>query len=92
MTLTIKTQLVANSPPSLADVPDGITKGELANRIYPHIAYDTALPQDWVDQCTTEGFDPRPCFVWGYPRGSVMGKPLPLTKEAARDIPARLIW
>ena len=81
-----------NCPPTLAEVPDGVTKGELASLVYPTVTYDTALPQGWVNQCIADGFDPRPCFVWGYPDGSIMGKPLPLTAEAARGIPARMIW
>jgi hypothetical protein len=86
-------QITPNTPPSVNDLPEYMTKGELASLVYPDITYDTALPQPWVDQCQELGFDPRPCFVWGYPPGSsVMGQPLPLTKEGARDIPANLIW
>jgi hypothetical protein len=73
------------------EIPHWMSKGELAAEIYPHITYDTALPQDWVNKCQSLGFDPRPHFVWGYPPGSVMGQPLPLTKEGARDIPAEMI-
>jgi hypothetical protein len=80
-----------NSPPPLAKVPKDMTKGELAALVYPSITFDTALPQDWVNRCMDLEFDPRPCFVWGYPAGTVMGRPLPLTAEAARDIPAEMI-
>jgi hypothetical protein len=80
-----------NSPPPLAKVPEGMTKGELAALVYPNTTFDTALPQQWVNRCMDLGFDPRPCFVWGYPAGTVMGQPLPLTAEAARDIPAEMI-
>ena len=76
-----------NSPPPLAKVPEGMTKGELAALVYPDTTFNTALPQQWVNRCMDLGFDPNPCFVWGYPEG----RPLPLTAEAARDIPAEMI-
>jgi len=44
-------QILPNRPPSTADVPEGMTKGELAKLVYPQVAFDTALPQQWVDQC-----------------------------------------
>ena len=81
-----------NCPPSVNELPPMTTKAELAQAVYPDIAHDTALPQPWVDECQQRGFDPRPCFVWGYPKGSVFGCPLPLTKEAAREIPSQMIW
>ena len=65
------------------NTPD-MTKGDFAKDIYPDITYDTALPQPWVDQIMREcNFDPRPCVVWGYPKGSCFGMPLPLTLAAA---------
>lgn len=59
------------------------TVGELAARLYPDITFDYALPQSWVDIVRDRGFDPRGKVVWGYPKGSLHGFPLPLTWEAA---------
>ena len=75
---------------SEGDYPEWTTKGELAAELYPDVTYDTALPQGWVD-VTTVDFDPRRNVVWGYPKGSVMGLPLPVTTEA-RDHLANLGW
>jgi hypothetical protein len=50
---------------------------------YPRCAYDTALPQEWVNLMTRQGFDPRYQFVWAYPKGSVFGIPYPLSPRAA---------
>lgn len=68
--------------PRTNDLPNYITKGELAKQLYPELTYDTALPQGWVDAVTTSSFDPRGCVVWGYPKGSCLGAPYPLTVEA----------
>lgn len=76
--------------PSIADLPEGITKGELAKQVYPHTTFDTALPQGWVDGCQELGFDPRTKFVWLYPEGSVVGYPAPLYLEAAQDLPKEM--
>ena len=62
------------------------SKGELAKLVYPDTTYDTALPQDWVNAVTKQGFDPRPVVVWGYPKGSIFGMPLPLTVEAEAEL------
>lgn len=90
-----KPEIEAGSPPpqALLDLhyPD-MTVGRLAERLYGHLpAYDTALPQPWVNACLEDGFDPRGSFVWVYPVGSLMGQPGPLTAEAAREIPAACI-
>ena len=59
------------------------TKSELAGLLYHGVTFDTALPQQWVDEVTSENFDPRTCVVWGYTkRCSVLGEPLALTTEA----------
>ena len=85
-------KITANHPPSVNDLPDWITVGELARKVYADIVFDYALPQPWVDACIKRGFDPRGKFVWGYPDGCmVYGQPLPLTQEAAIDIPADMI-
>lgn len=57
-----------------------LTKSEAAQQLYPDIPYDCALPQDWVDTAAASGFDVRPHFVWGYPPGTILGLPLPLTQ------------
>lgn len=58
------------------------TKHELARLLYDSMPYDVALPQQWVDEVTTEEFDPRTCVVWGYPARDIIGRPFPLTEEA----------
>ena len=81
-----------NQPPAASDLPANTTVGELAAALYPDIPFDTALPQPWVSECINRhGFDPRGQFVWGYPAGNCIGQPMPLTKEAARGLPARMI-
>ena len=72
--------------PDENDLPEWTTKDELAAQIYPDTQYDTALPQPWVDHCQAKGFDPRGTVVWGYPTGYAMGKPMPLTMQAARKL------
>ncbi len=59
------------------------TVTELAHQIYPALVFDTALPIDWVKQCTERGFNPVGSVVWGYPLRSLWGQPYPLTQEAA---------
>jgi hypothetical protein len=56
-----------NRAPSAADVPGWMTKAELAALVYPHVAYDTSLPDGWVEECRSLGVDPIRCFAWGYP-------------------------
>ena len=63
-----------------------IAKGDLAGIVYPTTVFDTALPQEWVNRVTKEGFDPRSTVVWGYPKGSIFGLPLPLTAEAEQEL------
>ena len=67
-----------------------MTVESLAEDIYPNTTYDTALPHEWVMQIRTfTGGDPdrdptrwpARC-VFGYPKGSIFGRPLPLTREA----------
>jgi hypothetical protein len=71
--------------PSFACFEDSpITKGDLAQALYPNTSYDCALPQSFVDNLYHRGYDrdlPGNSafhFVWGYPESA----PLPLTQEA----------
>ena len=64
----------------------GLTKGDLITLVAPQVAYDTALPQEWVDRVTQKGFDPRGQVVWAYPHGYIYGMPMPLTEEARRHL------
>lgn len=67
-------------------------KNEVTERMWPGVTFDTALPQPWVNAIMAEDaywvgcdhgkFDPRGQIVWGYPKGSLFGLPLPLTIEA----------
>ncbi len=56
-----------------------ITKGEAAKEIYGEMSYDHALPQSFVDDAMSKGFDVVGHFVWIYPQGSLMGMPGPIT-------------
>ena len=67
--------------PTLASLPRWTTKGDLIARVDPQVAYDIALPQDWVNHITNLGFDPLGQVVWAYPHGYVWGLPMPLTEE-----------
>jgi len=59
-----------------------LTVKEQAERLYPGITFDYALPQPWVDECRTMGFDVRGHAVWLYPAGAgAFGEPGALTQE-----------
>lgn len=60
-------------------------------KIHPTLqcSYDTALPQPWVNKITALGFDPRGQVVWGYPKGSIFGIPVPLSPKAAHKLLSR---
>ena len=46
-------------------------------------SYDTALPQEWVDDVYREtGVYPAGMFVWCYDDARVWGAPVPLTEES----------
>jgi len=66
-----------------SSIPQSATKEEAARLLYPGLVFDTALPQDWVNQFS-EVFDVRPHFVWGYPKGYIFGIPVPVTAEGLR--------
>ena len=68
--------------PTLSSLPSWTTKGALIDLVDPQVAYDIALPQDWVNHVTSLGFDPRGQVVWAYPHGYIYGMPMPLTEEA----------
>ena len=68
--------------PTLSSLPASTTKGDLIDLLNPQAAFDTALPQDWVNHIISQGFDPRGQVVWAYPKGTVWGLPMPLTEEA----------
>lgn len=61
-----------------------MTVSQAAERLFPGVTFDTALPQPWVDWAREKGVDVRGHFVWGYPKGegNVFGRPLPLTEKA----------
>jgi len=58
------------------------TLKETAQRMWPEVPYDAALPQAFVDKCAEVGFDPRGCVIWGYPKRCLFGMPLPLSEIA----------
>ena len=68
--------------PTRSQLPAGTTTGALIDLVDPRVAYDIALPQDWVNHITNLGFDPLGQVVWAYPHGYVWGLPMPLTEEA----------
>ena len=61
-------------------------KDQIAERMYPGVTFDVALPQPWVDMMQ-ELIYPKvevpPHFVWGYPEGNMGGIPLPISTEGA---------
>lgn len=61
---------------------------DLAKNVYGLSTFDTALPQPWVNNCQSQGFDPRGVVVWSYDRHSTFGEPFPLTEEAAIELAA----
>ena len=70
----------------LEDMPENVTKAEVAAKLYPTTTYDYALPHEWMLHCIQNQFDPRPSVVWGYPAGTIMGVPLPLTLDALEEL------
>lgn len=59
-----------------------MTVGEAAKALGLKV-YDTALPQEWVDDVFwVTGVYPAGMFVWSYDRGRVLGEPVALTPEA----------
>ena len=65
---------------------DSRSKEDRAKELYGITTYDTALPEQWVqDVCDCLNL-PRgivlSSFVWLYPNGSFVGEPAPLNLEA----------
>ena len=60
------------------------TVGQAAERMYPDVTYDTALPQTWVDAHLNDGTEVLGHFVWLYPSGSRFGMPAPITVEGVQ--------
>ena len=63
---------------------------EMAEKLYPGVTYDTALPQGWVNEMQALGFDPRGQVIWLYPNGLLAGQPAPLTAEAMLELCKRV--
>ena len=68
-----------------------ITVQQAADRAYPGITYDYALPQAFFEHCLNNGFDIRGQCVWVYDRASLWGAPGPLTQAAADYFKAQKI-
>ena len=60
-----------------------LSVGDTAKMLYPGLEFDTALPQDWVNELLAKGYDIRAQAVWAYPAGCAFGEPFPLTEEGA---------
>ena len=60
------------------------TVGQAAERMYPDVTFDTALPQTWVDAHLNDGTEVLGHFVWLYPEGNLMGMPGPITVEGVQ--------
>lgn len=62
-------------------VPEGITKGEMAARLYPGLTLDYALPQVWLDNMHARGAPDYIAghFVTGYFDGQSFPVILPVT-------------
>ncbi len=65
---------------------DRITKGELAELVYPNTTYDLALPQQWVDWAWKHDVDPRGQCVTLYEDGYTYGRIAPLTQEMEEQL------
>jgi len=59
------------------------TVSQAAERMYPGVTFDTALPQPWVNEMADLDMDVRGNVVWGYPENSTFGFPLPVTTDGA---------
>lgn len=58
-------------------------KTEAFEKIYPGMPYDTALPQDWLNQFKGEDYHTiLSGTCWGYPSGCIFGIPCPVTVQA----------
>ena len=66
----------------------GLTVQQAADKAYPGLTYDYALPQAFFAECLAGGFDVRGQCVWVY-SDSIFGAPGPLTKGAADYFTAR---
>lgn len=63
------------------------SKSELMKFHHPGVPFDTALPQDFVDECQRCGFDPRPEVVWAYPAmHHLFGIPMGVTIKATAKL------
>lgn len=72
---------VITPKPEIADV-EHKSVGECMEQFFPDVRqYDYALPQQWVNGCTKNGFDPRGKCVWNYECGHFGGVPLFLTEQ-----------
>jgi hypothetical protein len=45
-----------------------MTVSEAAEKLYPGMTFDTALPQNWVNFMTKMRWNPVGHWVWGYPK------------------------
>ena len=94
----MRKQIWKNSPPRAVDLLEAefgqyelhLSTDELVQDIYGDISFDV-LPWEFTKNCLDHGYDPRGKFVWGYPKGFIFGGLLPLTADAAKEIPAKLI-
>ena len=64
------------------------TVQQAADRAYPGLIYDYALPQAFFDSCLDNGFDIRGQCVWVYDN-SIFGAAGPLTRSAAEYFEAQ---
>jgi len=60
-----------------------MTLNQLTEQTYPGAAFDTALPQQWVNRMADRGFDVRGHFVTLYPKYSIPYT-APITTEGIR--------
>ena len=65
------------------------TVKQAADKAYPGITYDYALPQAFFEHCLNDGFDIRGQCVWVYQ--DMFGKPGPLSRAAAEHFKAQEI-
>ena len=64
------------------------TVQQAADKAFPDMTYDCALPQAFFDSCLDNGFDVRGQCVWVYDN-SIFGAAGPLTRSAAEYFKAQ---
>lgn len=86
--MSIYTQAINQDVARMLWTPEECTIKELADALYPGVTWDPALPQDWIEEQRTRGWEPVGAVVWGYSPyfNTLDGIPMPLTLEASEEL------